>query len=367
MKQNVLGLFIVFVLCVQGTLFAQRPKMGSNLPAGAIAHRDLAYVENGHERQKLDLFLPEKSDKPLPVIVWIHGGAWQKGSKEYSPLLAYVGKGYAVASINYRYSQQAVFPAQIEDCKAAIRWLRAHAKTYNLDPDRFGAAGSSAGGHLAALLGTSGDVKDLEGKAGNLEQSSRVQCVLDLYGPTDFLSMGARHDQASSPVASLLGGPVPENKEKAQKASPVTYVSKTCPPFFVIHGDKDNVVPVIQSTSFVEVLKKAGIDATLIIVKQAGHGGYVSFLAGENEKKIEDFFEKNLKNKVPEKTEAQSAPQVKAQTSGNVAVGELAPDFELPRLDLVLKDGTQSNDVVMVKLSSFRGKKPVALLFSSFT
>ena len=157
------------------------------MPDGVKAHRDLVYVGNGHERHKLDLFVPEKADGPLPLIIWVHGGGWQNGSKDGCPPLrdGYTERGYAVASINYRLSGHAVFPAQIEDCKAAIRWLRAHAKEYNLDPQRFGVWGSSAGGHLVALIGTSGDVKEFDVGA-NLDQSSRVQAVCDYYGPTDF-------------------------------------------------------------------------------------------------------------------------------------------------------------------------------------
>jgi hypothetical protein len=157
------------------------------LPAGTVAHRDLTYVENGHERHKLDLFVPEKADAPLPLIIWVHGGGWQNGSKDGGPPLrnGYTERGYAVASINYRLSGHATFPAQIEDCKAAIRWLRAHAAEYRLDARRFGVWGSSAGGHLVALLGTSGEVKEFDVGA-HLDQSSRVQAVCDYYGPMDF-------------------------------------------------------------------------------------------------------------------------------------------------------------------------------------
>lgn len=159
---------------------------------------------------------------------------------------------------------------------------------------------------------------------------------------------------------------MPDNKEKAATASPVTYISKTCPPFLVIHGDKDNVVPVNQSTTFVEALKKAGVDTTLIIVKDAGHGG-PNFTTGENGKQIERFFEKHLKSNVTDKKPLEGTTQVKDQPAPAVALGELAPDFDLPRLDPFLKGGSLSNALETVKLSSFRGKKPVALLFSSFT
>jgi acetyl esterase/lipase len=212
------------------------------VPEGTKVHRDLEYVKDGHERQKLDLYLPEKADAPLPVIVWVHGGAWRAGSKDRPPALPFVTKGYAVASINYRLSQHAQFPAQIEGCKAALRWLRANARKYNLDPEHIGVWGASAGGHLVALLGTSGDVKELEGKGGNPEQSSRVQAVVDWFGPTDFLQMGGSHNDAKSPESQLLGGAVQENKEKAAKANPITYVSKDDPPFLIMHGDKGPTV-----------------------------------------------------------------------------------------------------------------------------
>jgi len=145
------------------------------IPYGVKVFRDIPYVSNGHERQKLDLYLPENSNEPLPVIIWIHGGGWQSGSKENClPLRkGFVNRGYAIASINYRLSSHATFPAQIEDCKSAIRWLRAHAKEYGLDVSRFGVWRSSAGGHLAALIGTTGDLKEFD-VGENLDQSSRV-------------------------------------------------------------------------------------------------------------------------------------------------------------------------------------------------
>jgi acetyl esterase/lipase len=158
------------------------------LPKGVRFLQDLQYVEHGHERNRLDLYLPEKAESRLPLIVWIHGGGWQAGSKEACPTVYLAAKGYAVASINYRLSQHAAYPAQIEDCKAAIRWLRANAAKYHLDPDRVGVWGGSAGGHLVALLGTTAGMKELEGKGGNLDQSSRVQCVVDFFGPTDFVT-----------------------------------------------------------------------------------------------------------------------------------------------------------------------------------
>ncbi|HEV3142992.1 MAG TPA: alpha/beta hydrolase, partial [Gemmataceae bacterium] len=177
MRRWGLALSILFLTPV---LLLAQPK----LPEGARAEKNLEY--GPHERNQLDLYLP-KSDGPNPLIVWVHGGAWWAGSKDGGiaplPLLE---KGYAIASINYRYSKQAIFPAQIEDCKAAVRFLRANAKKYHLDSDHVGVIGASAGGHLVALLGTTGDVKELEGDGLNKEFSSRVQAVVDVFGPADL-------------------------------------------------------------------------------------------------------------------------------------------------------------------------------------
>ncbi len=279
---------------------SQRP--APRLPEGTKAYRDLEYVKGGHKRNKLDLYVSEKSEGPLPVIVWIHGGAWQSGNKDNTPALPLVARGYAVASINYRLSQHAKWPAQIEDCKAAIRWLRANASNYHLDPERIGVWGASAGGHLVAVLGTTGGVKELEGEGGNSEQSSRVQAVIDWFGPSDFTTIAEQagpdsqldHAASDSPEAKLLGGRIRDNKDKATKASPVAYVNKEAAPFLIMHGDKDRVVPYAQSVELAEALKKAGVDVTLKKIEGAGHGG-PRFTSTENRKLIVDFFDKHLK------------------------------------------------------------------------
>jgi len=272
----------------------QQPEGKPALQTDAQIHRDLEYVAGGHARNKLDLYLPAKADRPPPIIVWIHGGGWYAGGKEDCPAVPLVTKGYAVASINYRFSQHALFPAQIEDCKAAIRWLRANAKRYNLDAGHMGVWGASAGGHLVALLGTTGGVKKLEGTGGNLNQSSRVQCVVDWFGPTDFAKMGGWQDKSDSPMARLVGGPVRDRRELAAKANPIAYIGKDSAPFLIMHGTEDNLVPMNQSELLDRALRKAGVESTLVRVPGGGHGGPV-FMSPENRKKIEDFFEKHLK------------------------------------------------------------------------
>lgn len=274
-----------------------------NVPEGAQVYRDLEYVEDGHERQRLDLYIPDKADAPVPVIVWIHGGAWMEGSKDDSgQALGFVARGYAVSSIGYRLSQHAKFPAQIEDCKAAIRWLRANAEAYHLDSEHIGVWGESAGGHLAALVGTTGDVKELEGSGGNAKESSRVQAVVDFFGPTDLLQLAGQarpdsmlnHDSPDSPGSRLIGGAIQENPEKAQRANPIHYLAKDAPPFFIAHGDRDPVVPCQQSELLRDALKRVGVEVVFTKIPGASHGG-PEFNSLEMQASIEAFFDEHLK------------------------------------------------------------------------
>ena len=216
---------------------------------------------------------------------------WQQGRL---PALPFVTKGYAVASINYRFSQHALFPAQIEDCKAAIRWLRANAKKYGFDANHVGVWGASAGGHLVALLGTTASVMELYGNGGNMDQSSRVQCVVDWFGPTDFTKIGGGQDNPNSPMARLVGGPVRDRQELAAKANPITYVNKDSAPFLIMHGEEDKLVPMNQSELLDAALRKAGVESTLVRVPKNGHGG-PGFTTPENWMRIKDFFDKHLK------------------------------------------------------------------------
>ena len=275
---------------------------GPQLPPGTRVERNLAYGARG-ERNTLDLYRPaEGTPGPLPLIIWIHGGGWQAGSKDNPPALPFLQRGFAVAGINYRLSRQAVYPAQIEDCKAAVRFLRANADKYGLDPDRFGAWGASAGGHLVALLATTGDVKELEGDGAHTDVSSRVRCVCDFFGPTDRLKVAEQtaaagskvdHDAPDGPVAKLLGGLIAEKKELAAKANPITFLTKDDAPLLIVHGDKDPLVPLAQSRMLAEACRKAGVDCELLVLEGAGHGG-PAFQKPETLAKIVAFFEKHL-------------------------------------------------------------------------
>ena len=300
-KKLVFALVTCIVLILISVAIAQQSMQSASpqVPQGPGIYRDLPYVTNGHQRQKLDLYLP-KSEEKLPLIIRIHGGAWLAGSKEQEGPGDFVRNGYAVASINYRLSQHAIFPAQIKDCKSAVRYLRANAQKYNLDPNRFAVWGPSAGGHLAALLGTTGDVNEFD-VGENLTVSSRVQAVVDYFGPTDFLQMEAHrlpegmvHNIPDSPESKLIGGLIVDNPDKAAKANPITYITKDDPPFLIIHGDKDPLVPHHQSEILEAALKKAGVPVTFYTVKDGAHGG---FRDPNVPKLTKEFFEKHLKTK----------------------------------------------------------------------
>jgi acetyl esterase/lipase len=224
------------------------------------------------------------------------------GSQANPPVLYLVNKGFAVASIQYRFSKDAIWPAQSYDCKAAIRFLRANAAKYNIDPDRFAVGGDSSGGHLAAFIGTSGDVKEMEGDLGNTNVSSRVQAVVDWFGPTDLTLMAEQagsqmmiqHNDAKSPESLLLGGPVQEKKELAKTANPLTYIDKNGPPFLIMHGDKDQLVPLGQSVILAKALIDAGVETTMKTIPGAAHDD-PKFHSPENQQLIEGFLRRVLK------------------------------------------------------------------------
>ena len=262
--------------------------------------KDIVYETVGERKLHLDLYQSKSIKETQPLVIWIHGGGWMGGSKKLGlrKVIGLIEKGFSVASVEYRLSGEAIFPAAVTDCKAAVRFLRANAQKYKLDPKRFGAWGSSAGGHLAAFLGTSGDVKEFD-VGSNLSVSSRVQAVCDWFGPTDFLKMNdstlSRMDHLSerSPESRFLGGHIVKIPKTVKKANPVTYISKEDPPFSIVHGDKDSTVIYNQSEILEAALKEAGVEVSLHKIVGQGHG-----FKGESAKKTFDmmieFFSKTL-------------------------------------------------------------------------
>lgn len=260
--------------------------------------KDIEFANVDGHSLKLDLYLPENS-KNAPLVVWIHGGGWKAGSKSNCPVSWLTEDGYAVASISYRLTDKAIFPAQIHDCKAAIRWLRANAEKHGYSTAKIAVSGSSAGGHLAALVGTSGDVKTLEGTVGgNLGHSSRVDAVVDFYGATDFVlrskTQPHRANEKGSVVYRLLGGGADKKVELAKQASAAFHVSKDDPPFLVFHGGKDKTVLIDQSERIKEVYTQAGLPIALHVLKGSGHGGK-EFYSGERRGLIRAFLAEHLR------------------------------------------------------------------------
>ena len=240
---------------------------------------DLHYGEADGTPLRLDLWRPQRpSATPTPAIVWIHGGGWEAGDKELDPVGPQVSlaarDGFVLASVAYRLSDRATFPAQLHDVKAAIRWLRANAAELGIDPGRIGVWGHSAGGHLAALLGTTGDLPELEGESGSPGYSSRVQAVIPISPPTDFFAFppgwgGAEPYRATS---KLVGGPLETRREVVAMANPITHVRSDVPPFLIIHGEADDVVPVLHAELLADALQDAGGDVKLLRLPQADHG-----------------------------------------------------------------------------------------------
>lgn len=297
---------LLLLLCLLTLNAAAQAPKPFQLPAGIKMEKDIAYIDGGDEAQKLDIYLPEVPPaKPLPLIVHIHGGGWRAGSKFPCPVMGMVLKGYAVASVEYRFSQKAVFPAQIQDCQAAIRWLRAHAKQYHFDTEHLGAIGGSAGGHLSALVGTSGGKKAFPAIGGHEDQSDRVQAVCDIFGPADFTTVmqQAAEDKnvknifafntPSDPYSGLIGAKL-DDKAKADAVSPVHYVSKEAPPFLILHGTHDTLVPYAQSVQLEASLKAQGVPVWLQTLPGAGHGGPL-FSKPAVLQLTQNFFDKHLK------------------------------------------------------------------------
>ncbi|MEI9945984.1 MAG: alpha/beta hydrolase [Chitinophagaceae bacterium] len=289
--KNKFPLLILIACFYSSLLYAQHDT--------AIA-KDIIYAEAGTKKLLLDLYMPVATKQPY-LVVWIHGGAWRSGSKE-DPPLGLLKNGYALASINYRLSEEAIFPAPIHDIKAAIRFLRGNAKKYGYRADKIIIWGSSSGGHYAALVGTTNGDPYYEGNLGAYtKESSSVQAILDFYGPTNFLTI---LDQSTPHGISvrvpalklLLGKPVEEVPDLARKASPVFQVDVTDPPIFIAHGDQDPQVPVNQSLELMAAYKQKSLTVEIEFLPGAAHGGK-AFDDKDFIGRVKKFLEKVLEKK----------------------------------------------------------------------
>ncbi|GET36795.1 alpha/beta hydrolase [Microseira wollei] len=302
---------------------------GCDRPTKIATYKDLEYssyeTKQGKQKLLLDLFVPEeKSSQPLPVLIYIHGGGWVAGSKDLclkniqkrQGMQKFMGRGYALACINYRFSDRALFPAQIQDVKTAVRWLKQNADRYNLNQDKIGAWGESAGGHLSALLATSAGVKELEGNPKNPQFSSRIQAVVNFYGPTDFTKVPPAFEQPYTPALEkykqrpwyhytkvtnrLLGGAVSKKLKLATLANPITHIDTQDPPFLIAHGALDDIVPLSQSELLVKALQAKGVEVTFIQEPKRGHyfgGDKGEYFAPKYIDMMLKFFDTHLKDR----------------------------------------------------------------------
>ena len=267
---------------------------------------DISYATQS-ANQKLDIYLPDRVQRTHPVIVWFHPGGFTMGGKEMvKPLIeAILARGYAAVSVNYRLAGEAMFPAQIYDAKAAVRWARANAGRYNFHIRKIASWGISAGSTLAALLGTSGNVKDLEDLSmGNASESSRISAVVSWYGPMDFNALDSQRaevgqkpaqDSDTSGESQMMGGSVSAVPEKYRAASPITYINHECPPFFIQHGKSDELIPYLQSVIFARALERAigKSKVELKLIENAGHFDRIHS-SSENINAALDFLDRHL-------------------------------------------------------------------------
>ncbi|MFM8803055.1 MAG: alpha/beta hydrolase fold domain-containing protein, partial [Planctomycetia bacterium] len=245
--------------------------------AGVTTHRDQPYGEAAddrgrHGRQRFDLHLPAGCNGGgMPLVVWIHGDSWRDGSKADCPIVWLANQGYAVASIGYRLSDTAVFPAQLEDCREAVAEIERNAEIWGIDRSRVAVVGSGGGGHLAALVGLASPAA-AAAEPDDGDALPRIAAVCAVAAPSSLTTLGPAQDRAGSPASRLVGGPLPEFREAAQRASPITHVSADDPPILLVHGAADGTVPVKQSIEFDAALRAAGVDSTLVILAGSGHG-----------------------------------------------------------------------------------------------
>lgn len=282
MKMYIRTIHLIYFLFISISASAQVPNTIKKIfPEGTHIYNNLSYANDTIKKHLLDIYIPAKIKEKFPLVVWIHGGAWMSNDKyadmDYmkTTLRRIIEQGYAVASIDYRFSTTAVFPAQIQDCSLALDFLFKQADKYKLDTSNFALMGFSAGGHLASLMALAGNNHVEKFYNGGEDPSYKIKAVVDFYGPSDFLAMAGNADinQTNDPISMLLGASVIKRPDLARIASPTTYIDRNDPPFLIIHGEKDDMVPNAQSRLMKSYLDLVDVKNELIIVKNAPHYG----------------------------------------------------------------------------------------------
>ena len=302
MKHTFHLLLTILLSVIVAPSISQTSPVQKLFPAGTVFHQNIPYANDSLQKHLLDIYLPPDATKSLPLIVWIHGGAWMLNDKYAdmgymkNTVKNFIDSGYALASVNYRYSTDSVFPAQIRDCNQAIEFLYQHASAYNIDKNKIAVIGFSAGGHLASLLALSNNnnVKAFHTAPTHFT----IKLALDFYGPSDFIMLASNPDttinNTRSPVSILLGALAVDRPDIAKQASPVTYVDKDDPPFLIVQGEKDESVPNTQSKILHSWLTLNGVKNDLIVVPNAPHYGEM-FDADDIRKKLFEYLGTYLK------------------------------------------------------------------------
>ena len=297
--------FIASILCIIiSSGYTAHAQSNSLFPEGTTVYSDVPYADDTLQKHQLDIYLPANAIKNTPLVIWVHGGAWMVNDKHADmgymkqTVRSFIDSGYALASINYRYSTEAVFPAQIQDCNEALEFLYSHADKYKLDKNKMAIIGFSAGGHLASLLALSNNNTVKTFYANGKKPSFKIKAAIDFYGPSNFVMLASNPDtsvnNARNAVSVLLGAMPVERPDLATLASPVTYVDKNDPPFLIVHGEMDQSVPNTQSILLHSYLNLAGVKNELVIVPGAPHYGEM-FDAAYIRKKIFMLLRENLK------------------------------------------------------------------------
>ncbi|MEP6670717.1 MAG: alpha/beta hydrolase [Chthoniobacter sp.] len=266
------------------------------IPDDVVFESGVEYAVAGGEHLQVDLARPKNGDGPFPAIVCIHGGGFRAGKREaYDKLCVQLAQqGYVAITVTYRLAPAFQFPAAVYDCKASVRWLRANAARYHVDPARIGVTGGSAGGHLAQFLGVTMGVKEFEGDSGNLDQSSNVACVVNFYGPSDFTKSYGKSVDAAEVLPLWLGGNLETAMPAHIRSSPLNWVTPDAAPTLCVHGTVDDHVAYEQATWMIDRLKTCGVEASLLTMEGAGHG-FKGADAEKAQQALLDFFAKHLK------------------------------------------------------------------------
>lgn len=278
---------------LSGGAFAQG---GARVPDTVVFETGVEYSNPQGQHLQLNIARPKSGDGPFPAVVCIHGGGFRAGKREsYDGLvLRLAERGYVALTVTYRLAPQHPFPAAVHDTKAAVRWIRANAPKYKVDPGRVGVTGGSAGGHLAQFLGVTAGVAEFEGDGGNASQSSAVSCVVNVYGPSDFTKSYGKSVDAAEVLPLFLGGNLETRRFQHLLASPLYWVTPRAAPTLCIHGTEDKYVAHEQAVWLVEKMKASGARATLLTLQGAGHG-FKGKDAETAEAALMDFFDKNLR------------------------------------------------------------------------